>query len=83
MSFDVPVHIESQIQRVADAEHISHDEALVRIIEAGLERMLPTSVSPRDILGAFSSEEESVVADEALALAMNDREQRNAQASHA
>lgn len=37
MSFDIPPNIEPQIQKFADALHISANEALVRLIQAGLE----------------------------------------------
>jgi hypothetical protein len=83
MRFDIPVYIEPQVQRFAAAQQISHDEALVQLIQAGLERMSPPVVSPLDILGAFSSLEESATADEALELAMRDRERRNARDAHA
>ena len=83
MSFDIPLYIEPQIQRFAAAQHISKEEALLQLIQAGLERLVPASVSPRDILGAFSSQEESDCADEALDLAMEDREHRNTQAPNA
>ena len=84
MSFEVPSSIESQVRRVAVANHISSDEALLQIIEAGLKRMLPSNeVSPRDILGAFSSPEEIANVDAALALAMQDRDRQNSQMSDA
>ena len=77
MSFDIPQYIEPSIEQYANAQHITHDEAIIRLIQAGLERALPPA-SPRDILGAFSSPEDSEAMDEALNIAMQDRERRNA-----
>jgi hypothetical protein len=83
VNYNIPEQYEPQIQEVARAQHISERELLDRIFKAGLEQFAPMSVSPRDILGAFSSKEESAIADEALDLAMKDRLRRNSQAPHA
>ena len=37
MSFDIPPNIEPQIQKYAEAQHLSTNEAVVRLIQAGLE----------------------------------------------
>jgi len=50
MSFDVPDGFELQIKEYAHARHISHDEAVFQLIQAGLERItssLPVSVKSR------------------------------------
>jgi hypothetical protein len=40
----LPPNIEQGIQRFADERHISHDEALVRLIQTGLTASKPTTV---------------------------------------
>ncbi len=76
MSFDIPQYFEPQIEKYAQALHISHDEAVIRLIQTGLSATLPP-VSPRDILGAFSSADQSATMDEAIDIAMKDRQVRN------
>lgn len=87
MSYDVPARFERQIQEYAHALHISQEEAVTQLLQAGLKLMsvVPSHapISPHDILGAFSSPEERANADEALELAMKDRERRNSRAPHA
>jgi hypothetical protein len=46
MGLSIPHHFENQIQEVAADQHISTDEALDRIIRAGLERLGPKSSLP-------------------------------------
>ena len=76
MSFDIPTYIEPQVQQFAHAQYISADEAVVRLIEAGLN-LIHTKPTNRSILGAFASPEDSAVMDEALELAMRERERRH------
>jgi hypothetical protein len=47
MSLNIPRQYESQIKEIASAQHISTDEALDRVIQAGLQRFVPPSKSPR------------------------------------
>jgi hypothetical protein len=48
MSLDhIPPNIEQGVQRFAEAQHISHDEALLRILENGLT-LIEGSVRPED-----------------------------------
>jgi len=47
MGYNVPIQYEPQIEQVAQAEHISGDEALDRILRAGLERLIPTAEQPK------------------------------------
>jgi len=77
MSFEIPTSIEPQVQQFAHAQHISTDEAVVRLIEAGLNVIHAKSTN-RSLLGAFASPEDSTVMDEALELAMQERERRHA-----
>jgi hypothetical protein len=81
MSFDVPAFIEPDIQQYADAQHISEDQAIVQLLQAGLQYL--QIQSPRAILGAFATSEESAAMDEALELAMRDRDRRNARNENA
>jgi hypothetical protein len=46
MSFDIPQRYEPQIEQVAQEQHITTDEALDRIIQAGLERFVPMTKPP-------------------------------------
>lgn len=47
MALVIPDSWERQIQEIAQAQHISTDEALNRIIAAGVERFSPPSVQPQ------------------------------------
>ena len=48
ISFDIPQRWEPQIEQIAQAQHISTDEALDRVIEAGVEKFqLSSAVEPR------------------------------------
>jgi hypothetical protein len=77
MRFAIPTDIEPQVQQFAHAQHISIDEAVVRLIEAGLN-VIQAKPTNRSLLGTFASPAESAVMDEALELAMRERERRNA-----
>jgi hypothetical protein len=49
MSYEIPHHYEPQIEQIAQEQHISHAEALDRILRAGIERFQPipaTAKSP-------------------------------------
>ena len=71
MSFDIPQHIESKVQEYAGAQHISTDEAILRLIQSGLDiaKLTPAQAG----LGLFSSTEDSDVLDAAVKLAYEDR----------
>lgn len=79
MSLKIPVAFEPQIQQFAAARHITSDEALFELIAAGLRSLSPSVVSPKDIIGAFASDEERSMADAAINDAMKDREVRSVQ----
>jgi len=58
MSFDLPANIERDLERYAEAEHISPAEAFVKLIQSGLKgkrrkvvkkTSLPTSKSSRSM----------------------------------
>jgi len=45
MNFDIPLDIEQEIQQYAQAEHITADEAVVKLIHAGLTAQTSNSAS--------------------------------------
>ncbi|MBS1701157.1 MAG: hypothetical protein JST12_05820 [Armatimonadetes bacterium] len=75
MSFDIPASIEPRVQQYAASLHITADEAILRLLQVGLDHA--SSSSPKDIVGAFSTANEVEVMDQALNLAMEDRVRRN------
>ena len=74
MSLELPSSIERDIQRFAQEEQISHDEAVVRLIQTGL---LSKSPAPKTVfeqgLGLFGSPEDSALLDEVVSLAYEER----------
>ena len=48
MSYDIPQRYEPQIKQFAHAQHISMNEALERILQAGLEQVVPTDTKTVD-----------------------------------
>ena len=46
MALHIPHRYEPQIEQVAQAQHITTDEALDRILQAGLERFAPAAAEP-------------------------------------
>jgi len=77
MSFEIPAHMEPDVRQYAKSQHITSDEAVVRLIKAGLG-LAGSKPANRSILGAFSSPEDVAVMDDALEFAMQERERRNA-----
>lgn len=54
MSFDIPPNIEPQIQKFAEAQHISANDALIRLIQAGLEvEQINEAGAPRQSYRSF------------------------------
>lgn len=83
MSFEIPANIEPDVRHYAQAQHITADEAVVRLIKAGL-KVAQARPANRSILGAFASPEDAAIMDDALELAMQERERRNVSSdSHA
>jgi len=76
MSFDIPVTIEPRIQQFAHAQHITTDEAIVRLLDAGLERLVPKTAAIPGLTGTPMSDEDAAVMDEVVEIAMNSRSQR-------
>jgi hypothetical protein len=74
MSLDIPSAIERDIQRFAHEEHMTHDEAVLRLIETGLSVKRPT---PKPVfeqgLGLFGSPEDGSLLDEVISIAYEER----------
>lgn len=74
MSVEIPSEIERDIQRFAEQEQITHDEAVLRLIETGLSVRKP---GPKTVLeqglGLFGSPEDSALLDEVVSLAYKER----------
>jgi len=82
MSFDpLPTDLETGVARFAAEHHISRDEALRQVVEAGLIAANEPAKGKVRIPGLPSqpmSAEEAVIVDEAMALVMEARRERSA-----
>ena len=76
MSYAIPPHFEPQLEIVAEAQHITMDEALKRVLEAGLERLVPKRTAIPGLTGYPMSDAEAAVMDEVVEIAMSSRAQR-------
>ena len=74
MSIDIPSEIERDIQRFAEQEEITHDEAVLRLLETGLSvrKPVPKTVFEQG-LGLFGSPEDSALLDEVVSIAYDER----------
>ena len=71
MPFDLHIPEESQrgqsIQRIVTEQHLTPEEALMRIVDEGLRAALNGNRTPaEEMWGAFSSDEDSAITDEAM-----------------
>lgn len=74
MSLDLPTEIEHDIQRFAQQEHITRDEAVLRLIETGLSVKKPVAKTIFEQgLGLFGSPEDSALLDEVVCIAYEER----------
>lgn len=72
---NLPTNLEHGVEMFADRHHISHDEAVVRLLETGLQ--FEQSISKiKGLSGIPMTDDEASVVDDALALAMEHRRQR-------
>lgn len=75
MSMGIPSDIERDIQRFAQEQHITHDEAILRLIETGLSVRKP--VAPKTVfeqgLGLFGSPADASLLDEVVSIAYEER----------
>ena len=74
MSLDIPSNIDRDIERFAQQEHITHDEAVLRLIETGLSvrKAVPKTVFEQG-LGLFGSAEDATLLDEVVSIAYEER----------
>ncbi len=74
MSLDIPSDIERDIQRFAQQQHITVNEAVLRLLEAGLavEKPVQKTVFEQG-LGLFGSPEDSALLDEVVSIAYGER----------
>lgn len=74
MAMDIPSNLEHDIQKFAQEEQISHDEAVLRLIETGLSASRPASKTVFEQgLGLFSSPEDGSLLDEVVSIAYEER----------
>ena len=74
MTVEIPLNIERDIQRFAQQEHITHDEAVLRLIETGLSVRNPVpNTAFEQGLGLFGSAEDSALLDEVVSIAYEER----------
>lgn len=75
MSSDIPSNIECGIQRFAQEQHITHDEAVLRLIETGLSVRNPVASKTvfEQGLGLFGSPEDASLLDEVVSIAYEER----------
>jgi hypothetical protein len=79
MSVDIPSSIERDIERFAQQQHLSHDEAVLRLIETGLRvrNLAPKTASEQTVfeqgLGLFGSPEDAALIDEVVSIAYEER----------
>jgi hypothetical protein len=77
MALDIPPPYEPQIELVAQAQHITKDEALDRVLDAGLERFIPKPAATiPGLTGAPMSDDDAAVMDEVVEIAMNSQGRR-------
>jgi len=82
MTFDIPVTIEPEILQYAQSEHITENEAIVRLIQAGLTITHRETNNQNAILsglGLFADPEDAAILDEAVAAAYEERRRPSAQ----
>jgi hypothetical protein len=74
MSLHIPSNIERGIRRFAEEEHITRDEAVLRLLETGLSVTKP---GPKTVfeqgLGLFGSSEDASLLDDVVSIAYEER----------
>lgn len=74
MRLDFPPKVERDIQQFARQEHITHDEAVLRLIETGLSARTPARDTVAEQgLGWFGSPEDSALLDEVVSHAYEEK----------
>ena len=83
MSLDIPFNIEREIEQFAQQQRITTDEAAIRLIERGLSLGERPQTNPPAGLGLFSSDEDTAILDEVVAIAYQERRRPSkSEASH-
>jgi hypothetical protein len=86
MGYDIRLNIPDDspqaknIAELAMRDHISREEAALRLLAAS--RGESSLESARSFVGAFASPDDAAILDDALKLAMEDRERRNLRNDH-
>lgn len=71
---NIPERIEREIQEFAQTEHITHDEALLVLIQTGLSAIGPARRSVFEQgLGLFGNPADSALLDEVVSMAYEER----------
>ena len=74
MSVDIPADIVREIEQFAQQRRITHDEAIIRLIETGLSLGKQTPRTPLEAgLGLFGSPEDAALIDEVVSIAYEER----------
>jgi hypothetical protein len=76
MSIDIPAAIEPDIVQYAQSERITASEAIVRLIQAGLDARAAEESRIQALLGDPMNEHDAAVIDEVVEMAMNARKDR-------
>ena len=73
MSFEpLPSNLEQDVRQFASRQHISRDEAVIKLIETGLHVTKPKSPIEQG-LGLFGSPEDAALLDEVVSMAYKER----------
>ncbi len=70
MSVQIPSNLDRDIEKFAQDQHLTHDEAVLRLIETGLSLQHPVF---EEGAGLFGSPEDSASLDEVVAIAYEER----------
>lgn len=74
MSLHIPLNIEHDIEEFAQEQHMTRDEAVLRLIETGLSvKKRPAKTPLEQGLGLFGSPEDSALLDEVVSIAYKER----------
>ena len=76
MSIDIPTYVETDIEQYAQSEHISTDEAVIKLIYAGLNAQAQEGSRIQALLGEPMSEDDAAIIDEVVDTAMKARGER-------
>ncbi|MGO8671142.1 MAG: hypothetical protein ACLQVD_07255 [Capsulimonadaceae bacterium] len=73
MSFDIPMTIEPEIIRYAKSEQITPQEAVIRLIQAGLSTTSTEDARIQELLGEPMNVQDAAMMDEVVEMAMRAR----------